>query len=138
MGSIPQYEWLEKLLRIVLHPGTLWSVLFRRSQMNHITRRSALAAAATAGAAAFTQAADNKIAADEDRKRVIAASLTEAEADCWAATAEAAGKFFALPQLHVMDDHEVSHAIHVIQHKLLARPAYRKYLELAKAEDKKK
>ena len=64
--------------------------------------------------------------------------MTEAEADCWAATAEAAGKFFALPKLHVMDDHEVAHAIHVIQHKLLARPTYRRYLELAKAADKKK
>jgi len=35
---------------------------------------------------------------------------------------------------HPMDDHEVAHAIHVIQHKLLARPTYRKYLEMAKAE----
>lgn len=39
-----------------------------------------------------------------DRERVMAAGLTAAEADCWAATAEAAGKFFALPKLHPMDD----------------------------------
>jgi hypothetical protein len=30
-----------------------------------------------------------------------------------------------------MDDHEVAHAIHVIQNKLLGRPAYRQYLKLA-------
>jgi hypothetical protein len=47
------------------------------------------------------------------------------------------GKFFALPKLHPMDDHEVAHATHAIQHKLLSRPAYRRYLELAKAEKKK-
>jgi hypothetical protein len=71
-----------------------------------------------------------------DRKRVIAAGMTEAEADCWEAVAKAAGKFFELPKLHPMDDHEVAHAIHVVQNKLLARPTYRKYLELAKAERK--
>jgi hypothetical protein len=62
--------------------------------------------------------------------------MTEAEADCWEQTARAAGKFFALPKLHSMDDHEVAHAIHVIQHKLLSRPVYRKYLETAKAQKK--
>lgn len=104
--------------------------------MSDLTRRAALALAATGGTTLFV-AADEKEAAT-DRQRVIEAGLTAAEADCWAATAAAAGKFFALPQLHVMDDHEVAHAIHVIQHKLLARPAYRKYLELAKAAEKKK
>ena len=71
-----------------------------------------------------------------DRKRVIACGMTEAEADCWEAVAKAAGKFFDLPKLHSMDDHEVAHAIHIVQHKLLARPTYRKYLDLAKAEAK--
>ena len=69
-----------------------------------------------------------------DRKRVIACGMTEAEADCWETIAKAAGMFFELPKLHPMEDHEVSHAIHVVQEKLLARPVYRKYLELAKAD----
>jgi len=119
--------------------------------MDDMTRRGALALAATAGVAALAAADEKK---DEkpkeekprtamtdkdralDRERVIACGMTEAEADCWQAVAEAAGKFFDLPKLHVMDDHEVAHAIHVIQHKLLSRPAYRKYLELAKAQKK--
>jgi hypothetical protein len=71
-----------------------------------------------------------------ERQRVIACGLTKAEADCWVAVAAAAGKFFDLPKLHPMDDHEVAQAIHVIQHKLLSRPAYRKYKELAKGEKK--
>jgi hypothetical protein len=71
-----------------------------------------------------------------DRKRVIACGMTEAEADCWEAIAKAAGKFFELPKLHPMDDHEVAQAIHVVQNKLLGRPTYRKYLEMAKAEAK--
>jgi hypothetical protein len=111
--------------------------------MDDMTRRAAMTLAATTGAATLAPAMQDKKedAAKEtaaDRQRVIAAGLTEAEADCWSAVAEAAGKFFALPKLHVMDDHEVAHAIHIIQHKLLARPTYRKYLELAKAQDKKK
>jgi hypothetical protein len=35
-----------------------------------------------------------------------------------------------------MDDHEVAQAIHVIQHKILGRPAYRRYKELTKGEKK--
>ena len=68
-----------------------------------------------------------------DRARVIAAGLTEAEADCWEMAGQLAGKLFDLPKLHVMDDQEITHAIHLIQYRLLARPAYRKYLEIAKA-----
>jgi hypothetical protein len=64
--------------------------------------------------------------------------MTDAEADCWVTVARAAGQFFELPKLHPMDDHEVAHAIHVIQHKLLSRPTYRKYKELAKGEKEKK
>ena len=71
--------------------------------------------------------------APTDRDFVIGAGMTPAEADCWAATAEAAGKFFELPELHPMDRQEVASAIHIIQNKLLSRPTYRKYLELAKA-----
>ena len=118
--------------------------------MDDLTRRGALALAATAGVAALAAADEKKedkpkeqkpkamIDKDRalDRERVIACGMTEAEADCWEAVAVAAGKFFDLPELHVMDGHEVAHAIHVIQHKLLSRPAYRKYLELAKAPKK--
>lgn len=97
-----------------------------------ITRRAALAA--PLAVLPITAAADPPAdSLDRDRKFVLEAGLTEAEADCWKATAEAAGKFLALPKLHPMDDHEVAHAIHVIQNKLLSRPTYRKYLELAKA-----
>ncbi len=67
-----------------------------------------------------------------DRQAVLAAGMTEAEADCWAATADAAGKFFALPELHPMDRQEVATAIHVLQNKLLGRPVYRVYRETAK------
>jgi hypothetical protein len=64
-----------------------------------------------------------------DRDCVLAAGMTEAEADCWEAAAAAAGKFFALPEMHPMDRQEVASAIHVVQNKLLSRPTYRKYLE---------
>ena len=50
--------------------------------------------------------------------------------------AQAAGKFFALPRLHPMDAQKVAQAIHVVQHKLLSRPAYRRYKELAKGQKK--
>lgn len=66
-----------------------------------------------------------------EKKRVMECGMTEAEAECWIVVSQAAGKFFDLPKLHSMDDHEVAHAIHVIQHKLLSRPVYRKYKELA-------
>ena len=33
----------------------------------------------------------------------------------WARVAKAAGSFFDLPELLPMDEHEVAHAIHVIQ-----------------------
>jgi hypothetical protein len=57
--------------------------------------------------------------------------MTGAEADCWELAARLAGQFLALPQLHPMDQQEVAQAIHVIQNKLLGRPTYRKYLQLA-------
>jgi hypothetical protein len=37
-----------------------------------------------------------------------------------------------------MDRQEIAAAIHVIQYKLLARPTYRRYLELAKKSPTKK
>jgi len=119
--------------------------------MDDLTRRGALALAATAGVAALAAAdekKDEKPKEEEpkkamtdkdralDRERVIACGMTEAEADCWVVVAKAAGQFFDLPKLHPMDDHEVAHAIHIIQHKLLSRPAYRRYKESFKAEKK--
>ncbi len=70
---------------------------------------------------------------DKDREFVMGAGMTEDEAECWRVAAETAGKFFALPELHPMDAQEIATAVHVIQNKLLSRPTYRKYLELAKA-----
>jgi hypothetical protein len=71
-----------------------------------------------------------------DRLRVIACGMTDAEADCWETVGEAAGKFFRLPKLHPSDQEEVAQAIHIIQNKLLSRPTYRKYLELARSQKK--
>ena len=68
-----------------------------------------------------------------DEKFVMEAGMTRKEAECWRLTAEAAGSFFKLPKLHPTDAAEVAQAIHVIQNKLLGRPTYRKYIELAKA-----
>jgi alpha-galactosidase len=67
-----------------------------------------------------------------ERERVMSLGFTEEEAECWMLAASVAGRFFSLPDLHQMDDHEVAHAIHVVQSKLLSRPIYRRYLELAR------
>jgi hypothetical protein len=64
---------------------------------------------------------------------VIAAGMTGAEADCWETIAKAAGRFFGLSEMHPMDKPAVASAIHIVQNKLLNRPTYRKYLELARA-----
>lgn len=112
--------------------------------MDEMTRRGALTAAA-AGAMALASA--NAEMDDEkeksksgvteqdralDRERLLASGLTPAEAEVWDLAGQCAEKFFALPKLHVMDDHEIAHAVHVVQYRVLARPAYRKYLELAR------
>ncbi len=105
-----------------------------------LTRRNMLALAGViAGAAtlpeiAVAKADDGKkledgVDLDKDREFVIGAGMTEGEADCWRHLAEAAGAFFALPEMHPMDKGEVASAIHVVQNKLLSRPTYRKYLE---------
>jgi hypothetical protein len=67
-----------------------------------------------------------------ERERVMSLGLTEEEAECWVLAASLAGKFFNLPDIHPADNHEVAHAIHVVQSKLLSRPAYRRYLELVR------
>jgi hypothetical protein len=108
--------------------------------MDEITRRAALQLGGGLGLAAAVGAApadDQKPKPPmSDRDCVLGAGMTADEADCWAAAADVAGKFFALPKMHPMDAQEVANAIHVIQNKLLSRPTYRKYLELAKARVK--
>jgi len=105
-----------------------------------IDRRTALQQTLAGGllakvpATAVAQGADDAKKPMSDRQLVMAAGLTEDEAECWELVAKAAGMFFALPKLHPLDASEVATVIHVIQHKLLARPTYRKYLELAKQQ----
>jgi hypothetical protein len=93
------------------------------------------AAIAAPTIAAQENAAEQK-PAPKDRDFVIAAGMTEKEADCWELIAKAAGAFFELPEMHPMDKSEVASAIHIVQNKLLSRPTYRKYLETAKASRK--
>jgi hypothetical protein len=103
-----------------------------------MTRRTILITAASALVLGATPAADdqdkdkNKVDMEADRKFILEAGLTEQEADCWRLAGDLAGKFFDLPKMHPMDDHEIAHAIHIVQNKLLSRPTYRKYLETAK------
>lgn len=114
--------------------------------MDEITRRELVGAAVLTGAVALEGLSPRAALADDkpnnatlddaERQRVMTCGLTEAEADCWLLISKAAGKFFELPKLHPMDDHEVAHAIHVVQNKLLSRPTYRRYKELAKAQGK--
>ena len=103
--------------------------------MTAINRRTALAGAlVSTGVVATGQ--DSKPTPKKptrDEGFVMEAGMTRAEAKAWKLIAEAAGAFFALPELHPMDKQEVASAVHIIQNKLLSRPTYRKYLELAKA-----
>lgn len=102
-------------------------------------RRNLLALGALSLAGAVATAQDKEPAekpAPKDRDFVIAAGMTEKEADCWELIAKAAGAFFDLPEMHPMDKSEVASAIHIVQNKLLSRPTYRKYLETAKASRK--
>lgn len=69
-----------------------------------------------------------------ERERARAVGLTGQEAECWELAGTLAGQLYHLPMQHETDWHDLVHAIHIIQNKLLARPAYRKYLELAAAQ----
>lgn len=66
-----------------------------------------------------------------ERERALTVGLTEQEAGCWELAGTLVGRLYNLPTLHETDWHDLVHAIHSIQNKLLARPAYRKYLQLA-------
>lgn len=102
--------------------------------MDGMTRRTVMQLAA--GLSLPLEDDKAKAAAKTDRDFVMEAGMTADEADCWELIAKAAGKFFELPKLHPMDTQEVASAIHVVQNKLLSRPTYRKYLEIAKAQKK--
>jgi hypothetical protein len=115
-----------------------------------MTRRAALRSAGVAGLAAAGVAAPGIAAADDrpapppppgpgparwtefelkDRRAVLAAGLSEAEADAWLLMNRAGAKLLALPQQHPSDLPDMVDAIHVIQNKLLARTTYRRYLD---------
>lgn len=109
--------------------------------MEDLTRRNVLHATAAASLVASLVRSGGPALADEpvkdrelktDRDFVLASGMTVEEADCWELAARTAGAFFALPELHPMDKQEIANAIHVIQNKLLSRPTYRAYLEIAK------
>ena len=105
--------------------------------MLKVDRRTALATAMLTGISVTT--GSDQDAQEEgltkDQEFVVAAGMTKQEAGCWKKAAEVAGAFFELPEMHPMDQQEVATAVHVIQNKLLGRPTYRKYLELAKAAE---
>lgn len=115
--------------------------------MEKMNRRSAVAMALASGVTltSANASAGNFLQDDEgkptkDQSYVMGAGMTLEEAQCWSKVAEAAAAFFSLPEQHPLDRAEVTTAIHVMQNKLLSRPTYRKYLELAKAgyeEDQK-
>lgn len=119
-----------------------------------MTRRAALRSAGVAGLTAAGVAAPGIAAADDkpqpkpappvppgpgparwtefelkDRRAVLAAGLSEAEADAWLLMNRAGAKLLALPSQHPSDLPDMVDAIHVIQNKLLARASYRKYLD---------
>lgn len=106
--------------------------------MGEITRRTALqfSTAFSVANPAPPPTGDRANNPQSDRDCVVGAGMTAEEADGWAVVADAAGKFFALPQQHPMDKQEVASAIHIIQNKLLSRPTCRRYLELAKERGK--
>jgi hypothetical protein len=114
--------------------------------MEDVSRREVIETVALPGAAALTGLTPNAASADDiealtaeeklDRDRVLACGFTEAEANCWVSLNRTAARFFDLPKLHVMDDHELAHAIHVLQYRLMSRHAYRKYKPPAQGEKK--
>ena len=109
----------------------------RRTAIKTAIVGGSVAALANAAISSQAQAKTNE-EIKTDKQCIMEAGLTEEEADCWAKVADAAGSFFKLPTLHPEDAKEVAAAIHVVQNKLLGRPTYRKYLEVAKANQKLK
>lgn len=62
---------------------------------------------------------------DETRSALSSVGMTEAEIDAMASTVILANQLLDLPVLHAADKSEVCHAIHIVQDKLMARPAMR-------------
>lgn len=107
--------------------------------MPAVNRREMLKTAALASGAAFQCPTGMRCDMDSkevamDRKHVLAAGFTDAEADCWEALADVAGKYLDLPVLHKGDQEEDAKAIHFLQFRLMSRPTYRKYLEAARSQ----
>ena len=103
--------------------------------MDALNRRQALTLGATAGAAALLPTPASAQEQDRwaaEREKVRASGMTAAEADCWVKVAQATDALLALPKLHVMDEQDITEAVHVLQYKLLARPTYRRYLDISK------
>lgn len=104
--------------------------------MDRLTRRSALLAAGGSLTACLipwkAEAAGQKDRWAIEREKALACGLTEAEAESWMLVAQAAARLLDLPILHPMDEQEITQAIHVLQYKLLSRPAYRRYREVSK------
>jgi hypothetical protein len=112
--------------------------------MRKISRRTAVSgfagAAALAGmrhvaAQAADPATDGPAYWAAERARVTEVGFTEDEAECWELIARASAKFFELPVLGELDKHEIAEATHVFQQKLLARPVYRRYVDLTKRQN---
>jgi hypothetical protein len=114
--------------------------------MPNLTRRTALTALTSAAALTgidgprlSAQSAGGAAADPTDwaaeRARVMAVGFTAAEAECWELIARAAAKFFELPVLGELDQHEIAEATHVFQQKLLARPVYRNYVGLTQRQN---
>jgi hypothetical protein len=114
--------------------------------MAGINRRAAFGFGAGAAALALSTARlgaqprplapdDDAAAWSAERARVMELGFTEDEAKCWELIARAAAKFFELPVLSELDSHEIAEATHVFQNKLLSRPTYRRYVELARQQN---
>jgi len=88
-------------------------------------RQGILAAAAMAGQCQWSEAEE------QDRQRVTTVGFTDDEATCWLLINRAAAKYLSLPEVHPSERTELTVAIHEIQTRLMWRPTYRKYRELA-------
>lgn len=56
---------------------------------------------------------------------LLQTGMTEPEIQAMSLTVDCANAVLDLPKLHPMDAEEFCHAIHIVQEKLMARPAMR-------------
>jgi hypothetical protein len=66
----------------------------------------------------------------KDRKRVLSVGFTDDEADTWLSINRGAAKMLSLPELHPSDRKDIADAVHILQDRLMLRPAYKKYRQL--------